>query len=125
MIQCTQTFRSTSTKEKIILDCTATCQTKHIIYLLECATCDLQYIGQTKGQLNKRMTNHRSDVKWKPNSSLAKHLSLTDHQNNFDELKVTIIEHNPNWNNKSRLERESFWIRELNTFTPNGINKKN
>ena len=122
MIQCTQTFRSTSTKEKFILDCTATCQTRHIIYLLECATCGLQYIGQTEEQLNKRMRNHRSDVKCKPNSSLAKHLSLTDHEHNFDELKVTIIEQIPN--KESRLERESFWIRELNTFTPNGINRK-
>ena len=122
MIQCTHKFRSTSTKEKFILDCTATCQTTNIIYLLECATCDLQYIGQTKRQLNKRMNNHRSDVKKKPSVSLAKHLRLEGHQNDFDELKVTIIEHDLNWNNERRYEREQFWIRELNTLTPNGIN---
>jgi hypothetical protein len=57
-----------------------------------------------------------------PNCSLGKHLSSKDHHNNFDELKVTIIEHDPNWDDKGRREREGFWIRKLKTVSPNGIN---
>jgi hypothetical protein len=37
---------------------------------------------------------------------------------------VTIIDHNPKWNDKSIQERESFWIRKLKTISPNGINEK-
>jgi hypothetical protein len=28
------------------------------------------------------------------------------------------------WDDKSRQERESFWIRKLKTLSPNGINEK-
>jgi hypothetical protein len=28
------------------------------------------------------------------------------------------------WDDKSREERESFWIRKLKTLSPNGINEK-
>jgi hypothetical protein len=39
-------------------------------------------------------------------------------------LKATIIDHNPNLDDKSRQERESFWIVKLKTLLPNGINEK-
>jgi hypothetical protein len=42
----------------------------------------------------------------------------------FGKLKVTIIDHNPKWDDKSRQEKESFWIRKLKTLSPNGINEK-
>jgi uncharacterized ferredoxin-like protein len=53
-IQCTQKFSSTHTGEKFIIYCNANCKTENIIYLLECAICGLQYIGETKQQLSKR-----------------------------------------------------------------------
>jgi hypothetical protein len=31
---------------------------------------------------------------------------------------------NPSWNKNQRHKRESFWIRELQTLHPEGINKK-
>jgi hypothetical protein len=37
--------------EKFIIYCNANCKTENIIYLLECAICGLQYIGETKQQL--------------------------------------------------------------------------
>ena len=40
------------------------------------------------------------------------------------KVEVTIIDHNPKWDDKSRQERESFWIRKLKTLSPNGINEK-
>ena len=118
MIQCTRKFRSTSTKEEFIMHCTVTCETENIIYLLECAICDLQYIGQTKRKLKIRMNEHRSDSNNRTGFSLSRHLNSTNHHNAFDKLKVTIIEHNPNWDNESRLERERFWIRKFKTFSP-------
>jgi hypothetical protein len=50
-IQCTHKFSSTYTGEEFSIYC----KTENIIYLLECAICDLQYIGETKQQLSKRL----------------------------------------------------------------------
>jgi hypothetical protein len=47
-IQCTQKFSSTHTGEDFIIYCNANCKTENIIYLLECAICGLQFIGETK-----------------------------------------------------------------------------
>jgi hypothetical protein len=58
-----------------------------------------------------------------PTYSLSRHLSSRGHNNSFNDLKVTIIEHNPYWNDERRKERESFWIEKLKTLSPNGINK--
>jgi hypothetical protein len=46
------------------------------------------------------------------------------HHDSFGKLKVTIMDHNPKWDDKSKQERESFWIRKLKTLSPNGINEK-
>ena len=125
MIQCTRKFSSTSTKEEFFIYCTVTCKTENIIYLLECGICGLQYVGQTRRQLRLRLNNHRSNAKLKLPCSLSRHLSSRGHNNSFDDLKVTIIEHNPDWDVKSRREWESFWIEKLKTLSPNGINKNN
>jgi hypothetical protein len=37
---------------------------------------------------------------------------------------VEIIDHNPSWKENQRQKKESFWIRELQTLHPEGINKK-
>ena len=123
-IQCTHKFSSTHTGEKFIIYCNANCKTENIIYLLECAICGLQYIGETKQQLSKRLNGHRSDANCKPDLPLSGHLRSTGHHDSFGKLKVTIIDHNPKWDDKSRQERESFWIRKLKTLSPNGINEK-
>jgi hypothetical protein len=67
---------------------------------------------------------HRSDANCKPDLPLSRHLRSTGHHDSFGKLKFTIIDHNPKWDDKSRQERESFWIRKLKTLSPNGINEK-
>ena len=49
----------------------ANCKTENIIYLLECAICALQYIGETKQQLSKRLNGHRSDANCKPDTTVV------------------------------------------------------
>jgi hypothetical protein len=84
----------------------------------------LQYIRETKQQLSKRLNGHRSDANCKPDLPLSRHLRSKGHHDSLGKLKVTIIDHNHKWDDKSRQERESFWIRKLKTFSPNGINEK-
>ena len=40
-----------------------TCTTSNIIYLISCRICGIQYIGETKNSLKKRVYGHRSTVK--------------------------------------------------------------
>ena len=123
-IQCTYKFSSTYTGEEFIIYCNANCKTGNIIYLLECAICGLHYIGEIKQQLSKSLKGHRTDGNCKSDLPLSRHLRSTGHHESFGKLKVTIIDHNPKWDDKSIQERESFWIRKLKTLSPNGINEK-
>ena len=86
--------------------------------------CGLQYIGETKQQLSKRLNGHRSDANCKPHLPLSRLLRSTGHHDSFGKLMVAIINNNPRWDVKSRKERESFWIRKLKTLSPNAINEK-
>ena len=122
IIQCTRQFRSTFTKQNFIIHGTATCKTANIIYLLECGICSFQYTGETKQPLNVRMSEHRSRARSNNTFPLCRHLNSTGHHTNFDELKVTIIEHDPNWEDTTREDREHFWISKLKTLRPYGIN---
>jgi hypothetical protein len=89
-------------RRKFIIYCNANCKTENIIYLLECAMYGLQYIGKTKQQLSERLNGHRSDANCKPDLPLSRHLRSTGHHDSFSKLKVTIIDHNPKLDDKSR-----------------------
>ena len=38
------------------------CKTDNIIYLIYCKICNFQYVGETKNKLQKRFSNHRSQI---------------------------------------------------------------
>jgi hypothetical protein len=56
-------------------------------------------------QLRKRLNGHRSDEYCKSDLPLSRHLRSTGHHDSFGKLKVTIIDHNPKWDDKSIQER--------------------
>jgi hypothetical protein len=67
------------------------------------------------------LNGYRSDANCKLDLPLSRHLRSMGHHDSFGKLKVTIT---PRGDDKSRQERESFWIRKLKTLSPNGINEK-
>ena len=55
---------------------------------------------------------------------LSQHFVSPGHSlDDFGRSKIYIIDHNPSWKENQRQNRESFWIRELRTLHPEGINK--
>ena len=68
----------------------ANCRTEYVIYLMECAICNLQYVGKNETPFNIRLNHHRIDVK-DPKATLAdKHFQKIDHR--FNVLaRFTII----------------------------------
>ena len=102
-----------------------TCESKHLIYLLRCNKCNLDYIGQTGMSLAERLSDHRSRIKLKKDTPVANHFS-TNH-NIPKDLTIQPIEKlkdhgNPKINLHQRLIREHWWIKEIQSSDPKGIN---
>lgn len=104
-----------------------TCSSTNVIYLVTCSRCGIQYVGETSNGLNKRMNGHRYTIRNKKMTLLAEHFSGNDEGCNITHFKVQPIERvsDDQKNVKtSRLKRESFWIKELRTLTPYGLNDR-
>ena len=100
------------------------CTTENVVYLISCSSCNKQYVGETKGPLNKRMNGHRDDWRHRrfERSPKADHFHSADHDF-LSHASVCCLEHNKEWSDSTRKLRESYWIRRLNTLCPFGINK--
>ena len=96
---------------------------------MECILCKLQYVGKPEIAFNLRLNNHRKDTN-KHNSILAyKHFQEKGH--NFNQnAKFIIIGKLANLHGyKEALQemlviRETFWIQELKTLVPFGLNQE-
>ncbi|XP_075162762.1 uncharacterized protein LOC142235391 [Haematobia irritans] len=90
----------TNTKDNIPLS-----ETPNVIYEIPCdgkskEKCQMIYIGTTKNKLKTRLSGHKSDIKIRNNNSklqktaLATHCAATNHQPNFDRVRVLQRESN-------------------------------
>jgi hypothetical protein len=105
-----------------------TCSSSNIIYLVSCSRCGIQYVGETAQQLNLRMNNHRTAIRGKKNTILTDHFRgdggccithcIVQPIEKLDDIGSERDQ------KKRRLEREAFWIQELRTLTPYGLNDR-
>ena len=132
-------FIKSSSTGKIFKTPAGNCQTKRLIYGVECQICHKQYTGKTDNQLRSRIAGHRAQVnKIKPpqnpedpkeeelkdDSALSDHLK-EDHDLQTVELfnksyKFTILEQDPRDIDKA----EQHWISKLVTLAPFGLNRE-
>ena len=97
------------------------CRTDNCVYLINCKFCQKQYVGET-GDLRRRINNHRSTIKTKKiKEPVGEHFNLDDHK--WEDMMVLVIDHNPNWTDAERKNKEKFWMHRLKSFRPDGINK--
>ena len=66
------------------------CKSENVVYAIECTLCGLIYVGETKGELRKRMNGHRSQINNGGNQLLYRHFNLPDHS--VLSMKVRILE---------------------------------
>jgi hypothetical protein len=102
-----------------------TCESKHLIYLLRCNKCNLDYVGQTGMALSERFSDHRSRIKLKKDTPVSNHFNL-NHDISRD-LTIQPIEQLVDHNDRKinlhqRLIREHWWIKEIQSSHPKGIN---
>ena len=108
----------------LILKCNTSCKTTNVVYLITCTKCGKQYVGETDDHVNQRMNGHRDDWKHKrfERSPVAEHFCSPEHDF-LNHATLCCLDHNPEWTDRTRKARESYWIRRLNTLRPHGINK--
>ena len=87
----------------------------------------LVYVGETKGELRKRLNGHRLQINNGGKQLLYRHFNLPDHS--VLSMKVQILEKIYHPTNKPinsstpfRRKREEHWIRQLGTAAPYGCN---
>ena len=130
-VSSTNTFTSRQTNKTYNIRHNTNCHSNHVIYLMECKRCNIQYIGKSEPPFNCRLKTHRYDANHPKQDTIqaCKHYSNTDHNFNRD-AQFTIIEQ---INDKTKsntqkakvlLQRENFWITELKTLTPYGFNQE-
>jgi len=111
-------FTSSVTKKTYNITYSMSCYTSNVIYLVTCAICNMQYVGETGRPLRDRFNNHRSDIKLKKDTAIAIHFNNILHK--YKHIQITPIEiiNDPS----ERKNKEHYWIKELKTTYPLGIN---
>lgn len=113
------TFRSTNTNNNYYFNTSMNCNVSNVIYLITCKKCKIQYVGETGMKLKNRLNNHLSCIRTKKTNSIAFHFNDITHH--ITDLTLTPIETNFDSLN-SRRYREKFWMKELKTLYPLGLN---
>ena len=98
-----------------------TCDTKNLIYMIQCNRCNLQYIGETKRRLKDRFNEHRRTIdnpntKSKPTTAAEHFLSSPNHTAN--DMQLIPIEKIFSNRDSIRKAKEAFFnFKRQNTCT--------
>ena len=105
------------------------CDSQNLVYLLTCKKCNMQYVGETTIKLSNRMNIHRTS------KTGCEHM-INHKQNSCPgaSFSIQVIEHFKGNGYKGkqvcpearkiRVEREDYWIKELRTVYPYGLNER-
>ena len=120
-------FGSTRTGAEFTITGKLDCNSKNILYIIECKKCQEQYIGETGRTLRARLNNHLSDIRNYVETGIAEHFNQLDHD--ITDLQITPIVQIPDEgsavkNGIARRKQESFFIKKLGTMTPDGMNER-
>ena len=119
------TYTLFSTGETRPIKFNLTCETKSLIYMIQCNRCNLQYIGETKRRLKDRFNEHvrtidKPNNKSKPTTAAEHFLSSSNHTAN-DMILIPIEKIFSN-RDSIRKARDAFLIQKGRTIDPDGLN---
>ena len=117
------TLASHKTGKQFTLSFRATCKTADVVYLLQCAKCGMQYVGETGQPLHMRINGHRGDISNKrlDNKPVAQHFCTQPHHT-IHHMQVAILDVLGRGDSVLRKIHESRRIREFGTAQPYGMN---
>lgn len=99
------------------------CTSSNIIYLITCTKCKKQYVGLTTKQLSTRINHHRLNILNRKQIYVSVHFNFPDHS--ITNLSVQAIDKVPDQCAhplQELLRLEKYWIAELKTWQPMGLN---
>lgn len=106
------------------------CNTSYVVYIIQCTLCNLIYVGCTKRNLKKRISEHLADILHQRTnvSGAARHFIDVHHGSTgtfkfFGIQKVFRPRRGSNWEHKLH-NREALWILQLQSRYPMGMNYK-
>ena len=114
-------FFSNLSKQQFHCHFKQNCKTSYVIYIISCKQddCSCKYVGRTACALNRRLSLHRGNIiAGTEGPAMVYHFTKV-HQPS--DMKIKAIEICSSSNIK---ERESYWIAELNTAFPYGLNDR-
>ena len=117
----TNDFQSNSTGEIYKNNALYTCRTAEVVYLINCLKCEKQYVGESGRELYNRGREHIYNIE-NNKEAVGTHFNLPGHA--LHHFSIQVIEKVVPESEFLRLERESMWIRKLETKFPRGLNKK-
>ena len=124
----TTSFKSTKTGRTYSIREKMNCKMAWLLYLCTCRKCLVQYVGKTEWPFNQRLNKHRFDVPVPGAPQIDQHFNQAGHD--FDrDAKFTLIEKLKNLEGDKETKRkrikarENFWIKELKTLHPDGLNE--
>ena len=128
-VQKANVFKSYKTGKTYTIFHQLTCKSQAIIYLLQCRICFIQYVGKRETIFNLRLNNHRKDSKKKDAILACTHFQKSNHifQRVTKFVLIEQIAKKYNTIEERRLtlkKREKFWIMNLRTHYPNGLNQE-
>ena len=116
----TTKITSWKTKQTLNIKGNFNCQTKNIVYVISCAKCGVQYVGQSGNTFNERLRGHLADIRQGNNfKPVPRHFTSSNHTS--DDVTATIVTQTHN-NVNFRLRTEETWINTLQTKHPSGLN---
>ena len=123
IVESTQ-FTSKNTDQTFDLYFNGNCTSKAVIYRITCKRCKMQYIGQTHQLVSNRMNSHNFDIRNMSDPSVstnvAIHFNSDEHSiEDFSFLSIDYVS-----DNMDRLLKGTFWIHNLDTLYPKGLNAK-
>ena len=125
-MQHSSSYTSKVTGKQHNIFCTVTCKSANVICILEWSVCGLQYVGESQQPFHKRMSGRRSDRAKKTVLPVSQHSRLSDHSlEDFNRMKILIIEQNCLWSDFQRENRERFWIKELRGYIRTVLTENN
>ncbi|CAD7946705.1 unnamed protein product [Amoebophrya sp. A120] len=108
------------------------CQTKNIVYAMQCSHCHLIYIGQTTNMLRKRFSNHRQELNfayearlWQDFSGIrARHNTILYHHFARCPGKPQVMPGNVASSSELLTELEEKMMRYARSLFPYGLSDK-
>ena len=112
-------FYGNCTDVEYNVDFRATCTTKCCIYLLSCKTCNIKYVGKTWNSIRERFNGHRGRIRRNTEAyAMYNHFCGPD-GHGITNMMIKPIEL---CKKEDLINREKFWIAELNSLFPYGLN---